>query len=103
MSVVNVFKRKNPPKSIEIFGQKIMVYYVPHLEMAEGSEILGAWNMNSRSIYISKQASDWRYVLLHEIIHGILALSGTDNGIKYANEEQICQAIEIGLTPLILS
>lgn len=102
-SVENIFKRKSPPKKIMLLGQEISVHYVPYLEMANDCEILGAWNMNTRSIYLSKRATDWRYVLLHEIIHAILALSGVDNCLKYANEEQIVQAIEIGLTPLILS
>lgn len=101
--MVNIFKRKNPPKKIMLLGQEIKIFYVPYLEMENDCELLGAWNMNTRSIYISKRSSDWRYVLLHEIIHAILALSGVDNCFKYVIEEQICQAIEVGLTPLLVA
>jgi Zn-dependent peptidase ImmA (M78 family) len=100
--VANIFKSKNPPKKIQILGQEISVHYVPYLEMENDCELLGAWNMNTRSIYISKRSSDWRYVLMHELIHAILALSGIDNSLKFVIEEQICQSIEIGLTPIII-
>jgi hypothetical protein len=95
----SIFNRSRPPRSITIFGHKIKVRIVPYLE-DNGDELYGAWSYDSKTIYLQK-GCDWRSVLLHEVIHAILSLSGAGEGLTMVREEALCIALEHALLPLL--
>lgn len=99
--MLNIFKRKNPPRVISVCGHKIKVRLVKNLEV-DGDDLLGAYNGDSKTIFIKKcPAVDWRSVLLHELCHSILHLTGATEGLTLQKEEVICSAFEHGLGPIV--
>jgi len=95
----SLFSRKRPPRVVTILGHKIKVRIKPYLE-DDGVELYGAFDYNSKTIWLMK-GCDWRGVLLHEMCHAVLALSGTGEGLGQAKEESIVVALEHSLAPLL--
>ena len=96
----NIFQRKRPPRVINICGHKIKVRIKGYLE-ADGQDLLGAWVPEIKTIYLLKNC-DWRSVLLHEVMHAILSLSGANEGLSMTKEEGLVLALEYGLIQIIL-
>jgi hypothetical protein len=96
---LSVFDRPRPPRSVTVLGHKLKVKVVPYLE-ADGDDLLGAFNSESKTIFLLK-GCDWRSVLLHEICHAVLYLSGASEGLTMTKEESIVLALEHGLLPII--
>ena len=94
----NIFQRKNLPRSVKVLGHTIPIKVVEHLEDG-GNELLGAYNAETKTIFLLKGCD--RSVLLHEIIHAILHLSGASEGLTMSKEESICLSLEHGLWLLI--
>lgn len=101
MAKQSVFDRTRPPRMITIMGHKIKVRVVAYLE-DESQELLGAFNGESKTIFLLK-GCDWRSVLLHECCHAVLYFSGASEGLTVTKEESIVLALEHGLLPLIRS
>jgi hypothetical protein len=99
MASKSVFDRKRPPRSVMVCGQKVAVKVVAYLE-DESEELLGAFNGESKTIYILR-GTNWKQTLLHEICHAILYFSGASEGLTISREEQIVLALEHGLMPLL--
>ena len=98
MSAVNVFKRKRMPKSVTVLGHKINIKVVEHLD-DDGQELLGAFNAETKTIFLSKGCD--KSVLLHEVIHAAIYLSGNSEGLSANREEAIVLALEHALFPLL--
>jgi hypothetical protein len=93
------FDLKRPPRFVIICGQKVKVKVVAYLE--DGSEeLLGAFNGESKTIYILK-GSNWKQTLFHESIHAALYFSGAGEGLTISKEESIVLALEHGLWSLL--
>lgn len=95
------FNRPRPPRVVTILGHKIKVRIKPYLE-ADGVELYGAFDYNSKTIWLMK-GCDWRSVLLHEICHAVLALSGSGEGLGQAKEEALVVSLEHALGPLLFT
>lgn len=95
----SVFDLKRPPRSVMVCGHRLKVKVVPYLE-DESEELLGAFNGETKTIYILK-GSDFRSILLHEICHAVLYFSGASEGLTATKEESIVLALEHGIGPLI--
>lgn len=93
------FKNKRPPRSVTVCGHKLKVRVVPYLE-ADGDDLLGAFNGETKTIYLLR-GCDWRSVLLHECIHACLYLSGASEGLTQSKEEGIVLSLEHGIGSLI--
>lgn len=99
--MAKLFERNRPPKTVMIMGHKVKVRIVPYLE-DDGTDLVGAWNAETKTIYLLK-GCEWKSVLLHEICHAILSLSGTGEGLSYTREESIVLALESGLGPILFT
>lgn len=99
MANKSLFNRKRPPRVVMILGHKIKVRIKPYLE-DEGIELYGAFSYDSKTIWLMK-GCDWKSVLIHEICHAILELSGSNEGLTQAKEESIVKSLEHGLSPLL--
>ena len=91
--------RTRPPRVVTVLGVKIQVRTFKHLEL-NGQDLLGRFESDKMQISLLKNC-DWRSVLLHEILHGILYLSGAGEGLTMSKEEQICLALEHALFLII--
>lgn len=101
MAKQSLFSRKRPPRVVMILGHKIKVRIKAYL-CDEGQELYGAFCYDTKTIFLMK-GCDWRSVLLHEMIHAVLALSGSGEGISQAKEESIAVSIEHALAPLLFT
>lgn len=99
MASKSPFNLKRPPRSVMICGQKVTVKVVAYLE-DDAEELLGAFNGETKTIYILK-GSNWKQTLLHESIHACLYFSGAGEGLTMSKEESIVLALEHGLWPLL--
>lgn len=101
--MVNPFdqSRKHPPRVVYVLGKKIRVRVVKCLE-ADDIDLLGAFNSDTMTIFLLKR-SNWRTVLLHEICHAGLYISGASEGLTVYKEESIVLALEHALFPFIES
>jgi hypothetical protein len=99
MAKKSVFSLKNPPRSVTVCGHKLKVKVVAYLE-DEAEELLGAFNSETKTIFLLKSA-DWRTTLLHECLHACLYFSGSGEGLTLTKEESIVLALEHGLGPLL--
>jgi Zn-dependent peptidase ImmA (M78 family) len=95
---------------IPVLGRKIGVRFISDKELAQltkDPECLGCFDGNT--VYISSSVSQEhaRRVLLHEISHVILAITGLTNLLGEGHEEAICDAFESYLqlfrTPALVS
>ena len=98
-SKVKLFNRKHPPKSVKLLGYDIAIKVVPYLEDNE-IELLGAWCDENKTIYLLK-GCNWRSVLLHELGHACLSLTGANQGLGTNVEERLILAWEAGIAPLL--
>ena len=96
--MVNIFRRKRFPRSITILGHKISVKVVEHLE-DEGNELLGAFNAETKTIYLVKGCD--KSVLFHEACHAAIYLSGNSEGLSASKEEALVLALEHAIFPLV--
>lgn len=89
----------NLPKKISILGQTFKIETVENMKDTDGSELLGLMTGHQRSIKLSSNLTDANRdeVLLHEIIHAVLYISGVSNLLKDNIEESIVVALEHGL------
>jgi hypothetical protein len=83
-----------------ILGHKIKIRIRKHLVDDEGDRLLGAFVYEAKMIFLER-GCDWKTVLLHEIIHAIVKLSGASAGLDYDKEESIVEGLEHGLSPII--
>ena len=95
----DLFNRTNPPRVINVMGHKIKVRVVKYL-IDENHELLGAWNPETKTIFLLK-GCDWRSVLFHELIHCVISLSGVGEDLSMSKEESIVLALENNLFPVI--
>lgn len=91
---------KKIPNSVNVLGYEIRVIACDKLFHADGSELMGQYNSDSRTIEIVRHAN-WRSVLLHEIFHMILDFTGANTGLSEEGEERIVVALQNGLYPLV--
>jgi Zn-dependent peptidase ImmA (M78 family) len=95
MAKCSVFNRARPPRSVMVCGHKIKVKTVAKL--VDGSQdLFGAYNGETKTIYLLKHP-DWRSTLLHELIHCVLHLTGSGEGLPLSKEEAICVSLENSL------
>jgi ssRNA-specific RNase YbeY (16S rRNA maturation enzyme) len=85
------------PKSVPLFG------YDHKVELSDES----SYSFAKKLIQVDKTADCLEAELLHEIVHGILAISGhaykwpeVDDGNERGEEESIVRALENGLYPI---
>lgn len=97
--MANIFQRKRFPRSVTVLGHKLAVKVVEHLE-DEGHELLGAFNAETKTIYLIKGCD--KSVFFHEIIHAALYFSGQTEGLSASREESIALALEHAIFPLVL-
>lgn len=93
------FNGKRPPRSVTVCGHKIAVKVSEHLD-DDGTDLLGAFNSETKTIYLLK-GCNWKSVLLHEITHAALYLTGASEGLTLSKEESLVLALEHALGPLI--
>ena len=96
---IKLFDRKHPPKSVTLLGYKIQIKVVAYLE-DEGEDLLGAWNHDNKTIFLLR-GCDWKSVLLHELMHAGISLTGACAGISMTSEERIVLALEHAIAPLL--
>lgn len=99
MASKSLFDRPRPPRVVTVLGNKLKVKVVPYLE-DDCEALSGAFNSETKTIYLTKD-SNWRAVLLHEILHAILHYSGTGEGLSMSKEESIVLSLEFGLTTIL--
>lgn len=99
MASRSVFNREHPPRFVMVCGHKVKVKVVKHLIDDQGDALAGAYNADTKTIFIEK-TKDWRTILWHEIIHSCLHLSGAGEGLSLVNEERITLALEYGVGSL---
>ena len=91
--------RKRAPRVVTVLGVKIQVRTFKKLQL-DGHDLLGRFESDKMQISLLRQ-DGWRKILLHEILHCILYLAGSGEGLTVSREEQICSSIENGLFPFI--
>lgn len=96
---IKLFNRKHPPKSVTVLGYEIAIRVVPYLE-SDNAELLGAYNADTKTIFLLK-GCNWQAVLLHELIHCGFSLTGATEGIGYNTEERLVLALEHAIAPLL--
>jgi len=101
MAKQSLFDRKRPPRSIMICGHKIKIKIVKKLVDDDHDDLHGAYNGDTKTIFLAKE-SEWKTTLFHESLHCALHLSGSSEGLTMTKEEQIVQALEYGLAPLLI-
>lgn len=97
-----LFSRKRPPRSVMICGHKIKIKIIKELVDDDQEPLHGAYNGDNKTIYLAKD-SDLMSTLWHECLHAALHLSGASEGLTMTKEEQIVQALEYGLGPLLFT
>jgi hypothetical protein len=96
---IKLFDRVKPPRSVLVLGYRLKIRVVSYLEDS-GADLLGAFNGETKTIFLAR-GCDWKPVLLHEITHAILYLSGSCEGLTQSKEESLVLALEHGLSPLL--
>lgn len=88
-------------KHINVLGQKVRICYDDNdLKKDE----LGVFDATGMSIHIREGLKDHplhNSVLIHEICHAIIHISGNSNLLGNGVEESLCIALEYGLRPFI--
>jgi hypothetical protein len=91
--VAKLTKRR---RFVDILGVRVKIKYTSK-DMYDGdTELHGAFCPSTMTIFVSTQ-SDISATILHEICHGILAISGVGSMINMKTEEAIVSALESGL------
>jgi hypothetical protein len=81
---------------INILGVKVKIKYTSKVMYDDDTELHGCYCHETKTIHVSLH-SDVNATILHEILHGILAISGAGNLINMKTEETIVSSIESGL------
>lgn len=103
---LNQFKKLRKPHKIKIMDKEFLVNPVPAKDIqkfADKNETLYGYFDDIHSIiYIDKSLDQTVYerILLHEITHAILSVTGISNLLKTNLEEAICDAME-NFVPLL--
>lgn len=84
------------PRVVKICGHDVPVRYRKRLKD------YGQFHYDDLKIYI-RSDEKWREHLLHEILHGIIHLSGQKERLEDDHEEALVVALENGLKSLIFS
>lgn len=82
---------------IPILGRKIGVRYVSDKELqtiGNDTDLLGFFHRNTIYISTSVTGDQAKQVLLHELAHAVLDITGLTNVIEDKQEEAICTAFE---------
>jgi hypothetical protein len=86
-------------KKIQVLGQTIEVHF-------DNSQLkkdeLGLFDSTSMRIFMREELRKHALrhsVLLHEVTHAILCISGQSQIISHEQEEALCMALEYGLRP----
>ena len=89
--------KRTRPRSVKVLGQKFKIKYLPPDEMEENCE--GVVYTSRREIHLdnSLPLEQLRRVLIHEIMHAILSISGISEKLSYTVEESIAVAMESAL------
>ncbi len=89
--------KRTRPRSVKIFGQKFKIKYLAPDEIEENCE--GVVFLSKREIHLdsSLPLEQLRRVLIHEIMHAILGVSGISEKLSDAVEESIATAMESAL------
>ena len=94
------------PRSVTVCGYKFKVCTGTDLK-EDGKEVWGTCDTDEKVITIdsSRPIKEQRQILLHEVIHAILFLTGNNEMLSEdgKQEEAIVIALEHGLYPLINS
>lgn len=89
-------------KNLMILGQPIEIKYTD--AMLRKDE-LGLFDSSSMSIHIQPNLKKFKFlhdsVLLHEIIHTVIHISGNANLLGDGVEESLTMALEYGLRPFL--
>lgn len=88
--------------NITVMGRRVRVLYKkPPTEDAD--QLLGYFDSRKMTIWISPdQTKDEQYAsLIHELLHCILFMSGTNQLLDEKGEEAVVRALEHGLVPLL--
>lgn len=89
-------------KHLTVLGQPIAVKYTT--EMLRKDE-LGLFDSSSLSIHIQPSLEKYKFlrdsVLLHEIIHAVIHISGNAHLLGDGVEESLTMALEYGLRPFL--
>lgn len=87
------------PKYINILGIPFEIKFVKKVDKDDS---MGECDSTSRVIKIKKDTNNEiiESTLLHEIIHGVLAISGVSSGLSEKKEEMLTVALENGLIQL---
>jgi Zn-dependent peptidase ImmA (M78 family) len=82
---------------INILGRKICVRYVSDRELnqiTKDTDCLGYFDNNTIFLSSSLSMEHSKRVLLHELAHAVMAITGLTNVIQNEQEEAICDAFE---------
>lgn len=88
-------------KHVNVLGQKVRVIYD---DSALKKDELGLFDSTGMSIHILECLKEHQLhnsVLLHEIIHAALCISGNSQLLDKGVEEAICMSLEFALRPFL--
>jgi hypothetical protein len=88
--------KRRRPRTVDVLGQKFKIRYKHEDDM---EDCLGITFTASREIWLQDglPADQMRRVLIHEITHAILGISGITEKLNPQLEEAICCAFESGI------
>lgn len=89
-------KKQRRPRVVSILGVKVKVRYISKELHDDSDQLHGAFNADTMEIFISTK-SDVSSVLLHEVCHALLYISGCSQRLSEKDEEAIVTAMEYGL------
>ncbi len=89
--------KRTRPRSVNVMGQKFKIKYLSPDEIEENCE--GVTFLSRREIHLdnSLPLEQLRRVLIHEITHAILGVSGISEKLNAQVEESIAVAMESAL------
>lgn len=88
------------PKGVIILGKHFTIEHLNHLETPDGSEIWADIDVDAFHIRVVN-SRNWRSHLWHEILHGILKLSGRGETLTVAEEESLVVLLENATSGLV--
>lgn len=88
-------------KDLVLLGRKISIKHVPMAQLREiypdpAEEVWGWYAPMEYTIYLYSglEPESYKRVLLHEITHALLHISGLTNCLKENHEEAVCDIME---------
>lgn len=92
------------PVSVSIMGIPFSIEYKPDLRDEDNSEVMGLTEGATHKITIcsskNKAPDELESVLIHEILHALMYVSGQSTLLDEKTEEAIVTALEHGLSQL---